>query len=132
MREDQTDQDYTSNSGSLTVQVASSQTTPPPTTTPQMQTPISLLLSRPHAPLRPGMTLSVNHGTWTGGPSFILSWSRADAKGKHAQRLWNAGHRASYRLVKADVGHRIMVSVLAFNTAGAAPIVRTTSTIVKP
>ncbi|MEP6953068.1 MAG: GDSL-type esterase/lipase family protein [Solirubrobacteraceae bacterium] len=58
-------------------------------------------------------TLRVSRGTWSGGPrTFRHAWLACDASGRRC-RARRAAHAATYRLVAADIGHRMRARVTA-------------------
>ena len=68
---------------------------------------------------RDGQTLSVNKGSWDHNPdSFAYGWLRCDSAGNNCAQI--AGQTNNdYRLVTADVGHRIQATVTASNQYGS-------------
>jgi hypothetical protein len=68
---------------------------------------------------RIGRRLRVAHGSWSGPPkSYRYQWLRCNARGGSCARIHRATH-SSYRLVRADVRHRLRVRVTALNAAGS-------------
>jgi hypothetical protein len=68
---------------------------------------------------RDGETLSVTRGSWDNSPtSFARAWLRCDSSGNNCGPI--SGQTGSdYRLVSADVGHRIQATVTATNQYGS-------------
>ena len=68
-----------------------------------------------------GQLLSVSNGSWSGSPapSFSYQWQRCDGGGANCAAIAGATGQ-SYTLVAADVGHTLVATVTATNTAGFA------------
>jgi hypothetical protein len=68
---------------------------------------------------RDGETLSVTKGSWDNSPtSFARAWLRCDSSGHSCSPI--SGQTGNdYRLVSADVGHRIQATVTATNQYGS-------------
>jgi hypothetical protein len=65
-----------------------------------------------------GLTLTANHGTWTGNPtSFSYAWSRCDTSGNGCAAVPGATTRL-YMVTDADVGHTLRLTVGAHNAGG--------------
>jgi hypothetical protein len=65
-----------------------------------------------------GQTLSATPGTWTGGPtSFSYQWYRCDVALTDCRGIAGAGS-PSYPVAAADVGSRLIVTVIATNATG--------------
>ena len=66
-----------------------------------------------------GHTLTADHGTWSGTTPlhFDDQWLRCDADGTNCVAIPGATG-SSYDLTAADIGHQILVSVQASNSAG--------------
>lgn len=64
-------------------------------------------------------TLTVVHGSWTGGPSLSYKdqWERCDGSGNKCAAVGNA---QTYVPKAADVGHTLVVQETATNAAGAS------------
>jgi hypothetical protein len=72
--------------------------------------------------LRVGQQLSGSLGTWTGAPPIAYhdQWYRCDAGGAHCSSVHGATAR-TYRLVAADSGHTIGLTVTATDSSGSKP-----------
>jgi hypothetical protein len=71
---------------------------------------------------REGSVLRAAHGFWTNNPrSYHYRWLRCDANGNNCVLLSADGQ--TYRLLAADVGHRMRVRVSASNSAGTGTAV---------
>ena len=68
-----------------------------------------------------GKTLTASAGTWSGSQplSYSYSWYRCDADGVVCEGILN-GTDPAYKLVPADWGHRMKVTVTATNSAGSS------------
>jgi hypothetical protein len=66
-----------------------------------------------------GNTLRARHGAWSNAPKFTYRWLRCTRAGRLCKTIPRAT-RFTYRLVKADKGHRLEVRVWATNMAGRA------------
>lgn len=86
----------------------------------------ALIVGVPHlkkAPRISGRTrvaghLKVSKGTWSGPPkSYRYQWLRCNAHGGGCRSIRRATH-PTYRLLSADIGHRLRVRVTAANAAG--------------
>jgi large repetitive protein len=77
-----------------------------------------------------GRTLSVSSGTWTGAQPITISygWFRCDTSGGNCAPIGGATS-ASYKVVSADVGHRLIVVVTAQNSAGTSRVTVTAGTV---
>ena len=71
---------------------------------------------KPH----PGQRLTANIGTWSGDDpiSYKVFWRRCDATAANCRTLNTKGAQ-TYMLRRADLGHTLIVIVLATNAAGA-------------
>jgi hypothetical protein len=68
-----------------------------------------------------GSALSAGNGLWNNSPtSFSYQWLRCAADGTACSNIAGATSR-SYTLVKADIGHTIVVLVTASNSGGSSP-----------
>lgn len=67
---------------------------------------------------RIGVELTADPGTWSGSPSFVYRWERADADGSGRVTI-NGATTNKYTLVQADVGKIVRVTVTATNVAGS-------------
>src|SRR5712692_7364382 len=68
---------------------------------------------------RDGETLSVTRGSWDHNPtSFARAWLRCDSSGNNCSPI-SGQTGGDYRLVSADVGHRIQATVTATNQYGS-------------
>jgi RHS repeat-associated protein len=67
-----------------------------------------------------GGNLTAGHGSWSGEPtSYEYQWERCSASGTGCEPIsGQAG--AEYRPVAADVGHELVVAVIAINSGGAS------------
>ncbi|HEX8101299.1 MAG TPA: hypothetical protein VF533_01670, partial [Solirubrobacteraceae bacterium] len=72
---------------------------------------------------RDGQALSATTGTWTGTEPrrMDLQWLRCDAAGAACTAVDGAGS-ATYRLVRADIGHTLRLRVSVTNAATAEPV----------
>jgi hypothetical protein len=69
---------------------------------------------------RDGEKLSVTSGSWDHNPnSYAYAWLRCDSAGNNCGPI-SAQTNNSYRLVSADVGHRVQATVTATNQYGSA------------
>jgi len=67
-----------------------------------------------------GLTLTANHGTWTGSPtSYSYVWSRCDASGNGCAAIGGATTRL-YMVTTTDIGHTLRLTVGARNASGTA------------
>ena len=68
---------------------------------------------------RVGSTLHAEHGRWNGARpvQFRYAWFRCDSQGQNCFRIAGSG---SYRVVQADVGHRLRLEVVTSNRFGSA------------
>ena len=67
-----------------------------------------------------GQSLKASNGTWSGSPtSFSYQWQDCDSSGTWCAAISGATS-SSYALASSDVGHRVVVSVSAFNAGGSA------------
>lgn len=68
---------------------------------------------------RAGTSLSVTRGSWSNNPdSFAYAWLRCDSAGNNCAPISGQTNN-DYRLVNADVGHRIQATVTATNKYGS-------------
>ncbi len=64
--------------------------------------------------------LSASQGTWNGSPtSFTYAWSRCDPNKTNCQRITGAT-LPTYLVTSDDVGHRLIITVVAGNSGGSA------------
>ena len=65
--------------------------------------------------------LRTSHGAWTGAApiSYSYSWSRCNSSGGECEAIAGAT-KSNYQPLAADVGHRLLATVEATNSAGAA------------
>lgn len=65
--------------------------------------------------------LKTSHGAWTGAAplSYSYSWSRCNSSGGECEAIPNTT-KSNYQPLAADVGHRLLATVKATNSAGAA------------
>jgi hypothetical protein len=76
---------------------------------------------------RVGRVLSGSRGSWSFSPTgFRYQWLRCNAHGGSCSSIRHAT-QATYRLTRADVGHRLRLRVTATNTAGSKTAVSATS-----
>jgi hypothetical protein len=68
-----------------------------------------------------GARLTGSHGTWSGSRplSYAYQWVRCGTQVNNCASIGGATH-SSYRLTSADLGHRLLLSVTASNSAGSA------------
>src|SRR4051812_49874190 len=65
-----------------------------------------------------GKTLNAKRGKWANRPTaFRFAWQSCNRAGKSCVKVRGA-KRIKYRLAARDVGHRLRVTVTAFNRAG--------------
>jgi len=77
-----------------------------------------------------GKTLSATTGSWIWNPShYVYRWKRCTATGGGCTTIPGATG-STYRLVGADGGHRLAVSVSATNVAGTSTAVSDTTSVV--
>jgi hypothetical protein len=78
-----------------------------------------------------GQTLSLDRGGWSGtGPiAYAYAWQRCDANGNGCAAISGATEQA-YKLVTADVGHRLRGAVTATNAAGSTTAYSAASAVV--
>ena len=64
--------------------------------------------------------LKTSHGTWTGAApiAYTYAWSRCSSSGTECEPIAGAT-KSNYQPVAADVGHRLVATVTATNSAGA-------------
>jgi hypothetical protein len=78
-----------------------------------------------------GLKLTATRGTWTQKPtSFKYVWSRCDSDG--ACLTISGATGKTYTVSTADVGHELVVTVTAHNSAGDTPQASLASTTVPP
>jgi len=83
-----------------------------------------------------GTTLRARRGRWSGARALSSRWERCNAAGARC-RVIRTGHPARpvtgrrYRLIKADVGHRIRVIVRATNAFGATSATSRATAVIK-
>jgi hypothetical protein len=66
-----------------------------------------------------GSVLQATNGTWSGSPTdFNTWWQRCDKNGNSCNNIGGTAGNHSYRLVAADVGHRMRFDVGAANGDG--------------
>jgi endoglucanase len=85
-----------------------------------------------------GTTLHASSGRWIGASKFAYEWKRCNAHGAkckvvHVRRpkKGKGSHADTYTLTKADLGHRIRVTVIAGNHNGATAATSHATAIVK-
>jgi Concanavalin A-like lectin/glucanases superfamily/Putative amidase domain/WD40-like Beta Propeller Repeat len=68
-----------------------------------------------------GQTLSAETGEWEGAATLVYAyqWKRCDSEGGECEAIGGAS-AVGYRLVPADVGHTLIVTVTASNAVGEA------------
>jgi hypothetical protein len=71
-------------------------------------------------PTRAGDTLTASDGTWSGTGPFDMTyqWQRCDASGANCVDITGAND-STYELTADDIGHTIVVTVIATNPAGS-------------
>jgi hypothetical protein len=68
---------------------------------------------------RVGSKLSGSRGAWSFSPTgFRYQWLRCNAHGGSCSSIHHATH-PTYKLTRADVGHRLRLRVTATNSAGS-------------
>jgi hypothetical protein len=68
---------------------------------------------------RVGSKLSGSRGSWSFSPTgFRYQWLRCSAHGRNCSSIRHATH-PTYKLTRADVGHRLRLRVTATNSAGS-------------
>ena len=78
-----------------------------------------------------GQKLTATHGTWTGKPtSFHYVWSRCDTDGACLTIAGATGK--SYTVTVSDIGHTLVVTVTARNSAGATAAASAPTAVVPP
>ena len=78
-----------------------------------------------------GQKLVATRGTWTGSPTtFLYGWSRCDADG--ACLTIAAASKKSYVPTLSDVGHTLVVTVTAKNSAGSTAAASAPTAVVSP
>jgi hypothetical protein len=66
-----------------------------------------------------GSVLHGSRGTWSGNPTdYNTWWQRCDKNGHGCKNITGTGGDSGYRLVSADVGHRVRFDVGAANADG--------------
>lgn len=94
--------------------------------------PVPTRLSAPRYKglVQQGQTLTVVHARWTSAPtSYTYQWKRCSSTGARCVAIRGAT-ASSYRLTRADVGHRMRVQEAAWNITGAGrPSLSRASTI---
>jgi hypothetical protein len=66
-----------------------------------------------------GSVLQGSNGTWSGNPTdFNTWWQRCDKNGNACKNISGSDGHSGYRLVAADVGHRVRYAVGAANGDG--------------
>jgi hypothetical protein len=77
-------------------------------------------------------SLTASTGNWQGNPtSFAYQWSRCDTNGANCSPITNATN-STYIPVAADKGQRLLVTVIASNTAGTASANSLPTPTIKP
>jgi hypothetical protein len=70
-----------------------------------------------------GATLTANTGTWSGNPTSVaVAWLRCDANGDSCATISGASGN-TYRLIQADAGATLRLSVTATNPKGSTTFV---------
>ena len=91
-----------------------------------------VLQKSPHITGHPrvGRKLSGSRGSWTSSPTgFHYQWLRCNAHGGSCSSIHHAT-QATYKVTKADLGHRLRLRVTASNTAGSKVATSATSDLV--
>jgi endoglucanase len=85
-----------------------------------------------------GATLHASSGRWRGAKKFVYEWQRCNAHGAkcktihvHRPKKGKLSHASNYRLTKADIGHRIRVTVIASNRNGKTAATSRATAIVR-
>ncbi len=68
-----------------------------------------------------GELLRARRGRWIGAAALRITWKRCNAQGAACTSILHVdrhGPRDLYRIKKADVGHRLRVTIVAINGAG--------------
>ena len=113
-------------------------TPPPATPPPPPPAPPPATVAAPQNTERPaitgeaveGSTLSASPGSWqpaTPAPTFLYQWLRCSTALRGCQAIAGAT-TATYQLVRADVGARIVVGVTALNAGGTSPVIHSLRT----
>ena len=77
-----------------------------------------------------GKTLDGNRGQWSGSPTdYNYTWTRCDQNGNNCDGT--GGHKTSYALTSADVGHTIRFRVQAKNAGGSTTTSSAPTPVVK-
>jgi hypothetical protein len=93
--------------------------------------PVMLTLPKLSGIAKVANTLLVTTGTWQNSPaSYAYQWLRCNAYGLSCKAITGATH-SSYKLVSADVGHKLKAKVTASNAAGYATALSSLSGVVK-
>ena len=67
-----------------------------------------------------GQKLTASQGTWTGSPtSFAYAWSRCNSNKTNCVKITGAT-LSTYLVTSDDAGNRLIVTVVASNSAGSA------------
>ncbi len=77
------------------------------------------------------VTLTANHGSWSGTPPFAYTyqWERCSDSGTACEDISDANGE-NYQPVASDVGHTLAVAVTAGNTAGSATASSAASSVI--
>ena len=77
-----------------------------------------------------GKTLNGDRGQWSGSPTdYNYTWTRCDQNGNNCDGT--GGHKTSYTLTSADVGHTVRFKVQAKNAGGSATTSSAPTPVVK-
>jgi hypothetical protein len=70
--------------------------------------------------VKEGATLTVDKGVWAGSTpiTYTYQWMRCDSAGKNCSLIGGPTTSTKYTLTSADVGHTIIVGVIAKNSFG--------------
>ncbi len=89
--------------------------------------PVVITLPKLSGTAKVGNSLSVSTGSWRYSPTrYGYQWLRCTASDMSCQKISGAT-KSSYRLTKADAGHRLKAIVTASNAAGATTAASNTS-----
>lgn len=79
-----------------------------------------------------GLKVTTTRGTWTGSPtSFRYAWSRCDTAGASCITIAGATGK-SHRVTNSDVGHTLVSTVTASNSAGSTSATSAPTAVVPP
>jgi hypothetical protein len=102
-----------------------------PESTPPPPPPTNTVLPLVSGSTTESQTLTTTNGTWSGSPtSYLYEWETCSSSGRECQTIAGAA-AARYKLVAANVGHTIRVTVTATNPGGSTSATSAVSQKVK-